>query len=75
MMVAEVKLALEEVAICLDCALAAGERLAVHQIIPSSNFEAMFEHIRSAQAAIDRALAAAEPAASTVVSLSAARPI
>lgn len=58
----ELRLALEEITIALDCALAAGEQLAGHQIIPSMNFDSLFEHLRSAQAAVDRAKAAAESA-------------
>jgi hypothetical protein len=57
----EVRLALEEIAIALDCALAAGERLTQHQIIPSASFDSLFEYLRSAQAAIDGARSAMEP--------------
>jgi hypothetical protein len=60
MSMAGVRLALEEVAIALDCALAAGERPAGHQIIPSTSFDSLLEHLRSAQAAVDEARAATE---------------
>jgi hypothetical protein len=53
MSMAEVRLALEEIALALDCALAAGERLAGHQIIPSTSFDSLLEHLRSAQEAIE----------------------
>jgi hypothetical protein len=61
MSVTDIKLALEEIAIALDCALAAGERLAAHQIIPSTSFDSLLEHLRSAQTAIDRARSGIEP--------------
>jgi hypothetical protein len=61
MSMAEVRLALEEIALALDCALAAGERLAGHQIIPSTSFDSLLEHLRSAQAAIEGARSATEP--------------
>jgi|EndMetStandDraft_9_1072997.scaffolds.fasta_scaffold05994_5 hypothetical protein len=53
--IADIRQYVDEARICIDAALAAGEAMAMHGIVPSRDFERVMEQLRLASEALDTA--------------------